>query len=137
MGHPLMLIQRRQQLLMQLFPRDSYSFARLQVLHATGYFFVPSRLNGLVRIFQTVEQSVGQGGALVNRERECSFQEISDFWTHAVILPCVVHSTNVVYELVKRKPHFSQRTREMGHPTALLVPTLEAGSSPGLAPGSE
>src|ERR1700686_2376856 len=72
---------------MQFFPRDRYGVARLQVLHAARYFFVPSRLNGFLRLFETVEQSVGQCRALINRERECSLQETGYFWTHDVILP--------------------------------------------------
>jgi hypothetical protein len=74
----------------QLFPRDGHSFARLQVAHATRYFFVLSGLNGLVRTFDTVEQSVGQCGALFHREGKGTFQEIGNFWTHATILPRVV-----------------------------------------------
>jgi hypothetical protein len=72
---------------MQFFPRDRHGFARLQVLHATRYFFVPGRLNRFVRLFEAIEKSIGQRSALVNRERECSFQEISNFWTHGIILP--------------------------------------------------
>jgi hypothetical protein len=72
---------------MQFFPRDRDGLASLQVLHAAGYFFVPSRLNGLLRFFETVEQGVGQCRALVDREREGSLQEIGDFWAHDVSLP--------------------------------------------------
>jgi hypothetical protein len=72
---------------MQFFPRDRDGLASLQVLYAAGYFFVPSRLNGLLRFFETVEQGVGQCRALINRERECPLQEIGNFWAHDVILP--------------------------------------------------
>jgi hypothetical protein len=54
---------------MQFFPRDRDGLASLQVLYAAGYFFVPSRLNGLLRFFETVEQGVGQCRALVDRAR--------------------------------------------------------------------
>jgi hypothetical protein len=37
-------------------------------------------------MFETVEQSVGQCCALVNREGEGPFQQIRDFWTHGIIL---------------------------------------------------
>ena len=103
---------------MQLFPRDSHGLACLQVAHAARDFFVPLRLNRFVRLFEAIEKSIGQRSALVNRERECPFQKIGPFWTHVIILPRVVYSANVVYESVKGKPHFSQRTREMGHPAA-------------------
>ncbi len=93
----------RQQFFMQFFPRDGHGFARLQVLHAPRYFFVPGSLHRFVRVFEAVEQSVSQSGALLNRESECSFQEISNFWTHGVILPWVVYLANVVYELVKER----------------------------------
>jgi hypothetical protein len=72
---------------MQFFPGNGYGLARPQVLHAARYFFVPSRLNGFLRFFQAVEQGVGQCRALIDWERECSLQEIGNFWTHDVILP--------------------------------------------------
>jgi len=72
---------------MQFFPRDRDGLASLQVLYAAGYFFVPSRLNRFLGVFETVEQGVGQCRALINRERECPLQEIGNFWTHDVILP--------------------------------------------------
>jgi len=58
---------------MQFFPRHSYGLARLQVLHTARYLFVPSRLNGFLGMFETVEQNIGQCGALPNRQRECPF----------------------------------------------------------------
>jgi hypothetical protein len=79
---------------MQFFPRDGHGLARLQVLYATRHFFVLGSLNRFVRVFEAVEQSVGQSSALVGRERECSFQEISNLWTHGIILPLGVYSAN-------------------------------------------
>jgi len=74
---------------MQLFPRDGHGFARLQVLHTTSYFFVPSCLHGFVRGFETVEQGVGQCSALVRREGEGAFEEVRNFGIHGAILPRV------------------------------------------------
>ena len=51
---------------MQLFPRNSHSPARLEVLHATRYFVVPRSLNRDFPVFKAVKKGIGQGCALVD-----------------------------------------------------------------------
>ncbi len=58
---------------MQFFPGYGHGFASPQVLHAARHFLVPCRLHGLIHTFETVEQSVGQRGALVDRESKRPF----------------------------------------------------------------
>src|SRR5579872_978655 len=72
---------------MQLFPRDGHRLAVLQISHTARDLFIPSRLNGSVALFETVEQGVSQCAALVHWQRKRAFQEIGDLWTHDVILP--------------------------------------------------
>src|SRR5580698_9542049 len=72
---------------MQLFPRDGHRLASLQILHTARDLFIPSRLNGSVALFETIEQGVSQCAALIHWQRKCAFQEIGDLWTHGVILP--------------------------------------------------
>ncbi len=57
---------------MELLPWNRHRFPGLQVFHSPSYFIVPCLLNRLIRCLKTIEQSIRQSGALVDRESERS-----------------------------------------------------------------
>ena len=71
---------------MQLFPRNRDSLAGFEFFHSARYFLVPGLFNRLTLCLKAVEQSVGQCGTLISRERKRPFQKVGNFLAHDRIL---------------------------------------------------
>lgn len=68
-------------------PGDGFGFAGIKLLNASGYLVMPRVLSShLVHLFKAIDERARKGGALIRWQRECFFQQIIGFLSHARIV---------------------------------------------------